>query len=91
MGNDEGALWFPVSAITLKLAPISGSWGNYCSSFKIYNEDQIREAVELLYAVPYSRSAISLELRQKTTPYKTAPSIDRYETNQGSHLIEQKG
>jgi hypothetical protein len=91
IGNEEDVIRFPASAIALRTAAIPGSGANCCSSFKISKEDQIREAVELLYTVPYPRSINSLDSRQASTSYKNTTSIDRYETNQRSHLVEQKG
>jgi hypothetical protein len=56
VGNSQNLKKFPALTIPLKIRPILGMWGDCCCSFKISNDAQLPEVVELLLTVSYPLS-----------------------------------
>jgi hypothetical protein len=51
IGDSEKAKKISASALALKTTSIASAWGNCCGSFMISKDDQIAEAVEMIFAV----------------------------------------
>jgi hypothetical protein len=53
IGESQSLEKFSATNLSLRITPIAGMWGDHCGSFKIANEAQLAEAVELLFTVSY--------------------------------------
>jgi hypothetical protein len=80
-GDSESVKGFLASAITPRMAPIGGVWGDCYGSFKISNEAQLAEAVELLSKISSDEARTFKSQRQPagdgriTKVNRSAPGI----------------
>lgn len=80
-GDSETVKKFLASAISPKMAPIGGVWGDCYGSFKISNEAQLADAVELLSKVSSNKAGAFKSQRQSagddriTKANRPAPGI----------------
>jgi hypothetical protein len=79
-GDLEKAKNISAQSIMLKITPITGVWGDCCGSFMVSKDDQLAEAVEVLFEISYP---LSLNLNWAgATFYKDPFPIDQHQVNE---------
>ena len=79
-GDLEKAKKNSARSIMLKIIPITGVWGDCCGSFMVSKDDQVAEAVEVLFEISYP---LLLNLNWAGATFHKDPyPVDQHQVNE---------